>query len=74
MHKNTKQPSRFRNEAEERQFWESHDSSPYVDWNKAERVRLINLKPSAQLAPFRVIPAQAGTHEHGLSPTRRRLR
>ena len=33
-------------EAEERRFWETHDSSDYVDWSKAERVRLPNLKPS----------------------------
>lgn len=37
---------KFRNEAEERRFWETHDSSNYVDWSKAERVRLPNLKPS----------------------------
>ncbi|WP_420960128.1 CopG family antitoxin [Brucella sp. IR073] len=32
--------------AEERAFWESHDSSDYVDWRKAEKVRFSNLKPS----------------------------
>ena len=37
---------KFRSEAEERRFWETHDSSDYVDWSKAERVRLPNLKPS----------------------------
>jgi len=37
---------KFRTEAEERRFWETHDSSNYVDWRKAERVRLPNLKPS----------------------------
>ena len=36
----------FRSEAEERRFWETHDSSDYVDWSRAERVRLPNLKPS----------------------------
>jgi hypothetical protein len=25
----------FRDEAEERRFWETHDSSDYVDWSKA---------------------------------------
>ena len=36
----------FRNEPEERHFWETHDSTEYVDWSKAERVRFPNLKPS----------------------------
>ena len=37
---------KFRSEAEERHFWETHDSSGLVDWSKAERIRLPNLKPS----------------------------
>jgi hypothetical protein len=37
----------FRNEAEERRFWETHDSSDYVDWSKAKRVHFPNLKRSA---------------------------
>ena len=36
----------FHNEAEERDFWERHDSADYVDWDSAERVRFPNLKPS----------------------------
>ena len=36
----------FANEAEERRFWETHDSTDYVDWSKARRVRFPNLKPS----------------------------
>jgi hypothetical protein len=34
----------FKSEAEERAFWESHDSNDYVDWSKAKRVRFPNLK------------------------------
>ena len=30
----------FKDEAEERLFWETHDSADYLDWRKAERVRL----------------------------------
>ena len=44
---------RFRDEAEERQFWETHDSTGYVDWSKAERVRLPNLKRSTKFAAVR---------------------
>jgi CopG antitoxin of type II toxin-antitoxin system len=36
----------FETEAEERRFWESHDSTDHVDWSRAERVRLPNLGPS----------------------------
>lgn len=28
----------FTNEAEERAFWESHDSTDYIDWTQARRV------------------------------------
>ncbi len=34
----------FKSEAEERDFWESHDSTAYVDWSKAKRVRFPNIK------------------------------
>ena len=33
-------------EAEERRFWETHDSADYLDWSKAEPVRLPALHPS----------------------------
>ena len=46
MNKRLKSIPKFRSEAEERQFWEIHDSSEYIDWSKAERVRFANLKPS----------------------------
>ena len=37
----------FKTEAQERKFWETHDSTDYLDWSKAKRVRFPNLKPSA---------------------------
>ena len=30
----------FKAEQEEREFWETHDSSDYVDWTKAESASL----------------------------------
>jgi predicted DNA binding CopG/RHH family protein len=54
MSRSRKEPPAFRDEAEERQFWESHDSSDYIDWNKAERVRLPNLKPSTRSISLRL--------------------
>ena len=40
----------FQNEADERDFWECHDSADYVDWDAAERARFPNLKPSEMAA------------------------
>jgi predicted DNA binding CopG/RHH family protein len=45
---------KFRSEAEERKFWESHDSTAYLDWSKAEAVRLPNLKPSTKSISLRL--------------------
>jgi len=44
----------FKNEAEERKFWKTHDSTDYVDWNKATRARFPNLKPSTQSISIRL--------------------
>jgi predicted DNA binding CopG/RHH family protein len=44
----------FASEAEERRFWESHDSTEYVDWSAAERVRLPTLKPSTTSISLRL--------------------
>jgi hypothetical protein len=38
----------FANEAEERRFWETHDSAAYVDWSSAGFVRFPNLKPTTR--------------------------
>jgi predicted DNA binding CopG/RHH family protein len=44
----------FKTEAEERQFWETHDSTDYVDWSKAQRVHFPNLKLSTQSISLRL--------------------
>jgi len=44
----------FATEADERAFWESHDSTDYVDWSRAERARLPNLKPSTKSISLRL--------------------
>lgn len=54
MSKNLKATPKFKTEAEERQFWESNDSSDHVDWSKAQRVRLPNLKPSTTSISLRL--------------------
>jgi predicted DNA binding CopG/RHH family protein len=52
--KNPKTPPPFKTEAEEKKFWETHDSTDYIDWSKAERVRLPNLKPSTTAISIRL--------------------
>jgi len=43
----------FNNEEEERDFWQSHDSTDYIDWKKAEKITLANLKPSIKTISLR---------------------
>lgn len=45
---------KFASEAEERQFWETHDSAGYVDWSKATVVSMPNLKPSTETISLRL--------------------
>lgn len=45
---------KFASEADERQFWETHDSAAYVDWSKATVVSLPNLKPSTETISLRL--------------------
>jgi predicted DNA binding CopG/RHH family protein len=54
MSKPRKTPPDFASEAEERAFWESHDSSEYVDWTQAESARFPSLKPSTKTISLRL--------------------
>jgi predicted DNA binding CopG/RHH family protein len=54
MSKKLKPIPRFRSEAEERVFWETHDSTDYLDLSKAQRVRLPNLKLSTTAISLRL--------------------
>jgi len=44
----------FASEAEERAFWESHDSTDYVDWSRARRAGFPSLKPTTQAISLRL--------------------
>jgi len=44
----------FVSEADERAFWESHDSTELLDWSQAQRVTLPNLKPTTQSISLRL--------------------
>lgn len=37
---------KFKTEAQERTYWETHDSSDHVDWTKAQKIMLPNLRTS----------------------------
>ena len=39
----------FKSDKEEAEFWDTHDSTEYIDWSKAERVSFPNLKLSKDL-------------------------
>jgi predicted DNA binding CopG/RHH family protein len=45
---------KFKTESAERKFWETHDSTDYIDWSKAERARFPNLKPSTTAISIRL--------------------
>jgi predicted DNA binding CopG/RHH family protein len=44
----------FKTEAEERAYWESHDSTAHVNWSKAQKVKLPNLRPSTKTISLRL--------------------
>jgi predicted DNA binding CopG/RHH family protein len=44
----------FRNEAEERKFWEVRDSADYVDWSAARVVQFARLRPSTETISLRL--------------------
>ncbi len=44
----------FKNEQEERAFWEVHDSEEYIDWSSAKAVRFPSLKKSTKSISLRL--------------------
>ena len=54
MRKKLKPIPKFKIESEERIFWESHDSTEYIDWSQAKNVRFPNVKPSTQAISLRL--------------------
>ena len=45
---------KFKDEDKEREFWASHDSTEFIDWNNGERLILPNLKPSVKTISLRM--------------------
>ena len=54
MKKQLKKIPQFANEKEEQLFWEQNDSSDYLDWNKATKIVMPNLKPTTKTISLRL--------------------
>lgn len=52
--KKLKQLPKFKNIDQERDFWQSHDSTDYIDWSKAKLANFPNLKPSIKIISLRL--------------------
>lgn len=50
----TKQIPKFESEDQERDFWASHDSTEYVNWDRARRLTFENLKLSTKTISLRL--------------------
>ncbi len=50
----TKTIPTFKNEEEERLFWESHDTTDFVDISQAKKMRFPNLKKSTRSISIRL--------------------
>ncbi|MCI0578344.1 MAG: BrnA antitoxin family protein [Chloroflexi bacterium] len=54
MPKKLKNIPTFKSEDEEREFWATHDSTEYLDWDEAEEIVLPRLKPSTRTISLRL--------------------
>ncbi len=52
--KQLKQIPNFKNEAEEREFWQTHDSTEYVDYSSVENWKFPNLKLTSKPITIRL--------------------
>lgn len=54
MSRKKKRIPKFRSEEKEREFWAKEESAEYIDWSRARRVILPNLKPSLKTISLRL--------------------
>lgn len=54
MSKQTKAIPKFANEAQERAYWESHNSTDHLDWTQAKKATLPHLKPTTKTISLRL--------------------
>ena len=51
MNKQTKTIPKFADEADERAYWETHDSTEHLDWTQAKKVALPILRTLCKTRP-----------------------
>ena len=44
----------FKSEDDEREFWANHDSTDYIDWDRAKSVVMPKLKPTTKTISLRL--------------------
>jgi len=54
MKKRLKPVPQFRSTTAERKFWETHDTTQYLDWSQAQLARFPNLRPSTKSISLRL--------------------
>ena len=54
MKKKLKEIPKFKTEDEEREFWATHDTTDYFDWDNAVQVIFPNLKPTTRTISLRL--------------------
>ncbi len=54
MTKKLKKIPKFKTEDQEAKFWNTHDSTEYFDWSKAQNVIFPNLKPTSRSISIRI--------------------
>lgn len=52
--KKLKPTPNFKSEDAARKFWATHDSTDYIDWSKAKKIKFPNLKPSVRSISIRL--------------------
>lgn len=52
--KRRKSVPRFQSDADEREFWATHDTTPYIDWVRARVATFPNLHPSTETISLRL--------------------
>ncbi len=52
--KQLKKIPKFKTKDDEIKFWDTHDSTDYLDWSKAKRVVFPNLKPTSRSIPVKL--------------------
>lgn len=51
---NPKKLPKFKNISQEAEFWQTHDSTDYIDWKQAKHASFPNLKPSTKTISLRL--------------------